>query len=270
MGEAARWHLEELEQAGYSAATIANRDGLLRRLTADAGDPLMVTAADVSAWWATGPGLAAAQTQATYLAHLRAFYRWCRRHGLRGDDPTRLLLRPRIPVRLPRPVPHALLLDLLDLLEGLDNPDDVLVVSLMGLCGLRCAEVAAADREDYDGERLWVHGKGDRTRAVPVPSGLAAMLAKAQPGALVRNRRTGRRVTAEAVSARYSRLLRRHGIPATAHQLRHHYGTEMYARLRDLRRVQMLMGHASPATTAGYVAVDVDDVAGVVEALATR
>jgi integrase len=44
------------------------------------------------------------------------------------------------------------------------------------------------------------------------------------------------------------------GIDATAHQLRHWFGTNIYAASRDIRLTQELMGHASPITTAGYVA----------------
>jgi site-specific recombinase XerD len=41
----------------------------------------------------------------------------------------------------------------------------------------------------------------------------------------------------------------------TAHQLRHRFATAAYAHQRDLRAVQELLGHASPATTARYTAV---------------
>lgn len=44
------------------------------------------------------------------------------------------------------------------------------------------------------------------------------------------------------------------GIDATAHHLRHWFGTKTYEACRDLRVVQELMGHASPVTTAGYAA----------------
>jgi len=39
------------------------------------------------------------------------------------------------------------------------------------------------------------------------------------------------------------------------HGLRHRFATRAYARSRDLRAVQELLGHASPAITQRYVAV---------------
>ena len=68
-----------------------------------------------------------------------------------------------------------------------------------------------------------------------------------------------------------SRLSNEHlhacGLPATLHQLRHRFGTETYRYKRDLRMVQDLLGHADPATTAGYAAYLNVDAAAAVEHL---
>lgn len=249
-----RDHLEALETAGFSPGTIANRDGVLRRFeTSVGGDLLTCTVHDAERWWLElGP--LADTTRAVYLTHVRSFYRWVTARDLRPDDPTRRILMPRRTQYLPRPVPHG---QALALLEELDPVDQVAVALMFG-CGLRCGEVALADREHYDGERLWIFGKGKRMRAVPVPARLAALIEDCGPGPLVPGR-DGRRMTREKVSERYCRLLRRHHVYATAHQLRHTFGTEAYRRMRDLRAVGTLMGHGSPITTAGYAAVDVTD-----------
>jgi site-specific recombinase XerD len=39
------------------------------------------------------------------------------------------------------------------------------------------------------------------------------------------------------------------------HQLRHRFGTAVYAETRDLLLTQRLMRHSNPSTTAGYAAV---------------
>ena len=50
--------------------------------------------------------------------------------------------------------------------------------------------------------------------------------------------------------------LRACGAQVTLHQLRHRFGTQAYRACHDLRTVQELLGHADPATTAGYAAYD--------------
>lgn len=54
---------------------------------------------------------------------------------------------------------------------------------------------------------------------------------------------------------------------ATAHQLRHWFGTECYRACHDLRLVQEMMGHSSPTTTAIYTKLDMSEAAPVVTAL---
>jgi len=56
------------------------------------------------------------------------------------------------------------------------------------------------------------------------------------------------------VSQLVNRHLRRHGITATLHQLRHRMLSLSYQQTLDLRLVQDLAGHADPRTTAGYAA----------------
>jgi len=57
--------------------------------------------------------------------------------------------------------------------------------------------------------------------------------------------------------ARVSRLCGQYlhglGIPEPLHSLRHYFGSSLYAASQDLRLTGEVMGHQSPATTAGYV-----------------
>jgi site-specific recombinase XerC len=255
-------HLLELEVAHYAPGTLAIKDAVLARYVAVVGDPLRADEAAAEAWYG-GLGSVAAGTASTYLGHVRTFYRWAARRDLRADDPTRRIVVPRARARLPRPVPYPAALALF---EALAAPADRLAIGLMFGCGLRCAEVAGADREHYDGALLWVLGKGERPRAVPVPVVLAALIETCPPGPLLSGPHG--RLSAERVSARYARVLRRHGLLATCHQLRHTYGTEAYRRLGDLRAVAVLMGHSAISTTAGYVAVELSSAGAALADLA--
>jgi len=57
------------------------------------------------------------------------------------------------------------------------------------------------------------------------------------------------------------------GIEASGHQLRHWFGTGIYAVTHDIRLTQELLGHQSPDTTAIYVAWAAVDAAPAVAAL---
>src|SRR6266702_290245 len=57
------------------------------------------------------------------------------------------------------------------------------------------------------------------------------------------------------------------GVAATLHQCRHWYATEIYRQTRDLRLVQSLLGHATPAATAIYTAYDQGGAFAAVDAL---
>jgi site-specific recombinase XerD len=63
-------------------------------------------------------------------------------------------------------------------------------------------------------------------------------------------------LTANRVSQVVNGYLHGIGIVDTAHTIRHWYGTNIYRITRDLRLVQEMMGHESPATTAIYTAYD--------------
>ena len=149
------------------------------------------------------------------------------------------------------------------------------MLALAAFCGLRCCEISALDGGDVHDRRtpglLVVHGKGSKIRVVPLHH-LAGELLRGHgiPAAgPVFGRASGVRVPAGEVS----KLLRAHleacGLGATAHQLRHWYATETYERSGgDLRMVQELLGHSSPATTAVYTAWSQAKAADVVATLA--
>jgi integrase len=69
------------------------------------------------------------------------------------------------------------------------------------------------------------------------------------------------------MSASINAYFKEAGINATAYQCRHSFGTEIYASSKDIRVTQVLMGHASPATTAGYIASSHIDAAEAVGSL---
>lgn len=161
--------------------------------------------------------------------------------------------------------------------DGLkDHPGTADLLVLLHGCGLRIGiealamgrfEFHATGQSDYG--ILTIRGKGDHERTIPVErhSGAYSILCdRGRIGAIQSEPyRTHLR--------RWHKASRGLGIKsrlATPHSLRHNYATRVLkASGGNLRLVQELLGHASPATTARYAQVDMaDKVAALVKASA--
>lgn len=193
------------------------------------------------------------------VSDLASLYRWCRREGLVDGSPLELVDRPRLHMRLPRPArPNQVAV-------ALAHPERTrgvhLVIALMAYAGLRCCEIARLDWSDIDlagvEPTVFVTGKGDKDRVVPLSPVLLRHLASADgTEGLVWSQANGSQRHPGHVSRDTNRHLRAAGLHITAHQLRHHYATQMLILAKgDLTAVQQLMGHSSVSTTQGYTAL---------------
>jgi integrase len=202
-------------------------------------------------------------TRKAYLSDLRAFYRWGVRRGRFQVDPTADVDRVRVPRGLPRPVPPALVPQIV--ISARSGPL-ARSVALAAYAGLRRAEVAGLDWADVDAwsdrPTLVVRaGKGGHDRAVPLHPELVRLLRPGGVGPVVG-------WCAETVGARVADHLRACGLDATCHQLRHSFGTVAAAVSGgDLLVVAELMGHQSPATTMRYTALTAGRTAATVAAM---
>jgi integrase/recombinase XerC len=181
-------------------------------------------------------------------------------------------------VREQRRLPEALEPEeVQEFFADLETHRDRAVVLAMLLGGLRAGEVRSLLLADVDigARRLRVVGKGGRERVVPVDRAFFAELAvylraerpvdaSAQECFVVlRGPTRGQALT----EAGMRRIFRTHRVRSGAmrvrpHRLRHTYGTELAAAGMDLLVLRELMGHASPETTAGYVHLSPETIAG--------
>jgi len=182
----------------------------------------------------------------------RGFWKWAKQHaGLRNA--AKHLPSVKSPPGVPRPAPDRIYMKAL-------MRSDVrtrLILRLAAEIGLRRGEIALVHTEndlveDLVGWSLYVHGKGGRSRVVPLTDGIARELLTldhgwAFPGRIgghLSPRRVGELATAALDGER------------TLHTLRHRFATRTYQVDRDVFAVQELLGHASPATTRRYVQTD--------------
>jgi integrase len=136
------------------------------------------------------------------------------------------------------------------------------MLRLAAEAGLRRAEIAGLRAADLTGSRgravLLVAGKGGRDRRVPLSDGLASVLrAYADGREWLFPSQSGGHISAQWAGELCSIAL---GGRWTLHTLRHRFGTAAYRGSHDLRAVQELLGHSSPATTQIYVAVNEDSL----------
>lgn len=246
-----------LTAAGASRETIRLRRSIVRRIARelDAPTPQDITTTTLVTL------VAAKRWSLDYRRAVRttliSFYVW------RGDDNPAALL-PNVAQSQPHPRPATdsvwtrLLADA--------NPRERLMARLAGEAGLRRAEVAQVHTQDLimdeDGWSLIVRGKGNKQRIVPVTTALADTISTYPPGYLFPGAIDGH------LSPGYvGKLLARLMPPGwSMHKLRHRYASRGYAGTKDIRAVQMALGHASVATTQRYTAVSGRDVRAVSEA----
>ena len=240
-----------------------------------------VRAADVAAHLAglRAGGLAPASA-ARAISAVRGLHRFAVREGLVAADVATGVRPPTPPKRLPKALDVDQVTRLLDVAG--DTPlglrDKALLEFLYGT-GARISEAVGAAIDDLElgGEPAAIlHGKGGRTRLVPVggyaKAAMDAYLVRGRP-ALAANGRGTPRVFLNARGGPLSRqsawtILHRAaaaaGLPVdgphavSPHTLRHSYATHLLDGGADVRVVQELLGHASVTTTQVYTLVTVD------------
>lgn len=146
---------------------------------------------------------------------------------------------------------------------------DFAILSLLARLGLRAGEVAALCLEDIDwrGGEIVVHGKGNRTERLPLPTdvgeALAAYLRHGRPhGALgralfVRRYAPLGRLSSGGISHVVLAASQRAGLPEIrAHRLRHTVATQMLHAGVPMPEIGQVLRHCRASTTAIYAKVD--------------
>lgn len=161
-------------------------------------------------------------------------------------------------------------------LRSLTRYRDLAIVHFMLLCGLRSREVLELKLDDvvFGDDRVRVHGKGERQRALPLPQILAQMLRQYQSlerprrcseprlFVVLQGKRRGQPMTAAGLRNLFRHRRRRPSLSmANAHRFRHTFGADMARAGVRLPILQQMMGHADLKTTMLYVRLSMADVA---------
>lgn len=215
----------------------------------------------------------ASSSLARKCSALRQFYGFLVDEGLRADDPSPALPRPRARRPLPRLLAHgevdALFARAEEEAAG-DRPEAVRMLALLELLygsGLRATELVSLPlgAVPRDAPFLTVTGKGGQQRMVPVSNRARQALSRwvALRGEGGKQLFPSRGASGHLTRVRLFQMLRdlalRAGIApekVSPHVLRHAFATHLLEGGADLRVLQTLLGHADIATTQIYTHVD--------------
>jgi integrase/recombinase XerD len=223
-------------------------------------------------------------TQTCKLAAVRSFFSWLLREQCVVFNPTAGLTMPRQPLRLPRDVltrKEALrLIEATPQEKPRDARDKAILEVLYGT-GIRRAELIALSVNDVDfgSSTLRIeHGKGDRTRIVPLirsahmalrlyiqeVRGVFAL--KAGQHSLFVSSRSGGPLDDADIVRIVRKAAKRAGITkhVTHHTLRHTCATHLLRGKADIRQIQKLLGHQRLSSTEIYTHVEIGDLHRVV------
>ncbi len=180
----------------------------------------------------------------------------------------------RIGKTLPRVVPRKIIASLLrhsysprlssPLSVGRAIRDRAIIETLFGT-GMRVSEVShlCVQSVDINSERIFVRGKGNRERIIPIVSPELLNSLKEHIGVnkntncnFLFSNRLGQRLSEQSIRG----ILRKRAADLklskiTPHMLRHTIGTLLLEQGVDLRHIQKLLGHSSIVTTTIYVDV---------------
>lgn len=268
--EAVSAFIVHLHRRGLAHSTIAKRERRLNSLAFHLHPRPLIDATrdDIHAYLDTCAHLAPRSLH-VLIGDIASFYRWAHADGIIDADPTANVIRPRVPRYLPRPVTDA---QLATILGGAGDPMRCWL-TLAAYAGLRTMEIAHLDGADVllDDAMIRVVGKGRRERILPAHPAVVSELRRCRPpssGPVFVRPLSGNPWTPHHLGAAMNRHIRDCGVDATAHQLRHWFGSRVHAHCGDLRVTQELLGHSSPETTAIYAAWSRSDARAAVAALA--
>lgn len=269
-------------ERGAAANTLAAYRRDLDSAQSLIGDLMLADGAALASlgqsWAALAPSSVARRCSA-----LRQFYGFLIDEGLRKDDPSAALPRPRSRRPLPRLLGHgdvdALFARAEEEASG-DRPEAVRLLVLLELLygsGLRASELVSLPLSAVprDAPFLHVTGKGGQQRMVPVSTRarhvLSRWLALRTDGSRFLFPSRGKQ--GHLTRIRLFQLLRdlatRAGIAperVSPHVLRHAFATHLLEGGADLRVLQTLLGHADIATTQIYTHVDAARLVALVNA----
>ncbi|MGF1738198.1 site-specific tyrosine recombinase XerD [Photobacterium satsumensis] len=212
-------------------------------------------------------------SRARMVSAIRRLFQYLNREKMRDDDPSALLVSPKLPKRLPKDITE----EQVDALLSAPDPNDPIelrdkaMLELLYATGLRVTELVSLTMENVSLRQgvVRVIGKGNKERLVPMgedaidwieqflQSGRLQLLGEKSSDVVFPSKRA-KQMTRQTFWHRIKHYAVKAGIDAetlSPHVMRHAFATHLLNYGADLRVVQMLLGHSDLSTTQIYTHV---------------
>jgi len=212
-----------------------------------------------------------AKTILRSLSALRSFYKYAMREKIVESSPLEEIESPKKEKKLPISITYEQLLHLFTQPNVLvyTGYRDRVIMELFYSSGLRLSELTGLSRKDFDAKNkiLMISGKGKKQRHAPITESvtqwLVSYLNHAERPSIEKDKQAiflnkwGRRLSPRSVDRNFSIYLKASGLSEriTPHTIRHTIATHWLEKGMDLKTIQLLLGHASLATTTIYTHV---------------
>jgi integrase/recombinase XerD len=214
------------------------------------------------------------RSQARIISGVKGFYKFLRQEGFMENDPTELLLTPKIGRHLPEVLTVAeidRMIEAIDMSKAEGQRNRAIIETLYG-CGLRVSELVGLRLSQLFIEEHYViiQGKGNKQRLVPIsPVAIEQInlyleqtrshqvVQRGSEDILFLNRR-GAMLTRQMIFHIVKQLCELAGVRKviSPHTLRHSFATHLLEGGANLRAIQQMLGHESITTTEIYVHID--------------
>jgi integrase/recombinase XerD len=219
------------------------------------------------------------RTRQAHLSAIKGFFAYLAQQGLATTDPAAGIESLRPAATLPEVPTEAEILQILAV-PDLRTPigiRDRAILELLYSSGIRRQELINLNLTDIDLENGYlqvIQGKNRKDRTVPVGDTTVKFieaylklvrwwfLRDPHETALFIDSAKGNRLSPQTIKHIVAKTIRKTGITkkVTPHTLRHAMATHLLRNQADIRHIQMMLGHASVATTEIYTRLAIDDL----------
>ena len=222
------------------------------------------------------------RSQARWISSIKAFFKFLLEDEYREDNPAALLEGPKLVLYLPYILSLLYIKKIIVVIEV--NTDLVkrnhCIIEVLYGCGLRVSELIdlKISNINFKEQYIKVHGKGNKTRFVPLADYTADMLEsyikevrskgkinKKYEDTLFLNSR-GTSMSRVIVFLIIKELTDKAGVnkKISPHTFRHSFATHLLQNGADLRYIQEMLGHSSITTTEIYTHLKTEELRDVI------